>query len=325
MRAVLVALAALLLAGGVAHADYYPGPISVAQTCAPVTGVLAAANATISLPCAGAANYDITITPTSGQPALVGTLTSVDPVNNNGPRLLFKAGVGALGTNTLALNGLQGGLEYRTDGASGVGAQAITLTSYTSGSATVTISASYNSTMVFVNGPILMAEEIALRAGRAFTASSGSQSLASGNYQSVVFTNPASNTMRAIITNRRISCDLATGSVAPKWYSLPNPTANLPATTAPTSNRRTGGSTSAMGFTYNSNGGTFPDTATSTPLASRTGGFVPTGGMAGGPGDVMRTVEPGQSTALTILGTGAGLATNPLCSIDVTWYEEPVN
>ena len=132
--------------------------------------------------------------------------------------------------------------------------------------------------------------------------------------------------MRAILTDRETSCDTATGTVALHWYSISNPTTNLPTTVATITNRKTGGAAPVLTAAYNASVTTFPDTATSTPLASRVSGPVPTGGVIGGPGVTMRTLEPGNSYALTILGavSGVGGAT-PNCALTFVDYEEPVN
>ena len=301
-----------------APGSIFPG--NVIQSCGPVSATLGALGASLALPCAGAGSFIILIQPTGGAP-LVGTFASTDSVTG-GNRLLFKTGVGPMGVSAQPVNGTAGQLEYRTVGGNG---QTITLTSYTSGSALVTIYGSYNPQDIFIGGPVHTAEEDALRNGKAFSSSSGVQMVTAGQYMSMMLANPSNSGVRAIITKRTIACDNPTGQVAPKWYGLANPTLNLPATVTAISPRKTGGSTSLLNSTYTASSATFPDTTTSTPLASRVSALIPTGGGPGGPGDVMRTLEPGQSTVLTILATANGLGTNPSCAIDTFWYEESVN
>ncbi len=295
-------------------------PLS-AQTCGPVSGTLASLGASLSLNCLGASNYLITMATPAGNTALVGTFSSSDTVTG-GARRLWKTGVGALAVSSDSLAGNQGSLEYRTVGG-GYG-QTVKLTAYTSGATLVTIVAVQQPTTVFVNGSVQNSDEDAVRAGRGFTASTGTQSVVAGQYLNLYIANPPGNTSRVIYTLRNVSCDNPSGQIAPKWYGLPNPTTGLPTTAVAVLNRKTGGAASAV-TAFVSNGTTLPDTTTTTPMASRTGGMIPTGGMAGGPGSVVRTLEPGQSTVLTILGTASGVAANPYCTIDYFWYEEATN
>lgn len=336
MRRIAALAAALLLAAIPARADYFPGPLQVVpangvlptnviQTCGPVTAVLNSANsAPVSLACPGASGYIITVVTTPGQPAFVGTLNSTDNVTG-GNRLLFKTGVGELDVSSVILTGTQGNLEFRTVGAPS-GGQAISVGSYTSGSATVTIWGAYTPTVVFPNGAMHTSEEAALRNGKAFSAGTGNQTVAVGNYESILLSNPSTSGIRAIITQRQMTCDNPTGVVPAKWYSIPNPTTNLPTTAAPMSNRKTGGANSVLTITYNASATNYPDTATATPLANRVAGMVPTGGTVGGPGQVMRTLEPGQSFAMTIQSvSNGGLTAAPICGMTMVWYEESTN
>ena len=294
------------------------------QTCGPTTGTIAAAGQGVTLSCPGAASYTVIVTPTSGSP-LIGTLAATDPLSGAG-RLIFKAGVGELDVSSVGMFGSPGQVEYRLVGSADAGGLNIAASGYTSGSATVSITATFNPEAVFLNSPVHTSDEAALRNGRAYSTSSGLMAVANGTYESLVLSNPAGNSVRAIITARETSCDVPTGNVAPHWYSLSNPTTNLPTSPATVTNRKTGGVTSTLSAVYNTGSTTFPDTATSTPLASRVAGPVPTGGIVGGPGTVMRTLEPGNSTAITIAGeaTGFGGAT-PNCAVTLAWYEEVLN
>ena len=294
------------------------------QTCTPATGTIGALGQGVTLSCPGASSYNVIVTPNASAP-LIGTLSSSDPLSGAG-RLIFKAGVGELDVNTVPMLGSTGTVEYRMTGSADPGGLSLAASAYTSGSATVTIYASYNPEILFLGAPVHLADEAAVRAGRAYSTSTSLQALGNATYENLVLANPAGNNVRAIITLRETSCDIATGVVATHWYSVSNPTTNLPTTAAAITNRRTGGTTSTLSATYNAGVATFPDTSPSTPLASRIAGPVPTGGIVGGPGTTMRTLEPGNSTVLTIVGqaTGIGGAT-PNCAITVAWYEEALN
>ena len=90
-----------------------PGTIfgtNAIQGCGPVTGTLAALNASLTLSCAGAAGYVISVTPTSGQSALIGTLASTDSTTG-GNRLIFKTGVGELDVSSVPMTGNQTNVE----------------------------------------------------------------------------------------------------------------------------------------------------------------------------------------------------------------------
>ena len=253
---------------------------------------------------------------------MIGTLSSVDSTSGAG-RVLYKAGYVGLGVSSLPFTGTGGTTyEYRTVGG-GYG-QSLTLTAYTSGSATVTIVGTFPSSIAFTNGSVSTDEGVAVRQGRGFSATTGNQSVTSGQYESLLLTNPTSSTMRLMLVARQAYCDNPTGTTAPKWYSLSDPTTNLPATAASAVNRKTGGGASVATVAYTASATTYPDTATSTPLASRVAGTVPTGGLIGGPGEIMRTVEPGHSYSLTILGVANGLGTTPVCGMNFAWFEEPL-
>ncbi len=321
MRAVLLALAGLAIAATAAHAEAIGGTAAPIVVCPTVTGTLSALGNSVTTTCI-AANYSVTVTTPSGGTALSGTFTSTDPATSS-PHRLWKNGVGDLGTSTEVVTGSQGQLDYRTVGDT-VGGETIKLTAYAGGSAVVSITGFSNPGLVFVGSAVHTSDEEAVRAGKGFTVSTGSQSVTVGQYLNLYIANPSANSARVMYTLRNVSCDNPSGQVAAKWYGLPNPTVGLPTTALVIGNRKTGGATSAV-TAFLSNGTTLPDTSPTTPMASRSGGLIPTGGMAGGPGSVVRTLEPGQSTVLTVLSTANGLGTAPVCTIDYYWYEEATN
>lgn len=305
------------------------------QIFGPYTGTLAKVGDSVVVPAIanGCGTYFISIVTASGDTAFQGTFASSDSVTGGSKRLI-KTGVGALQVASATLNGTQGNLEYRTTG--GVGGQAITCTAWTAGRATVLIWGVAVSTAPFINGAVETTEGAALRASRAFTAAAMAQ-IAGGSLFNFLFVNATGSNTRAIFNQRRLATDNPSGQIAAKYYSLSNPTINLPTTAATARNRANFGplssaitcfsSTSTASATAN-NGGGFPDTSTSTPLASRIGGILPTGGFFGGPEDIDAIVDPGSSVVYSILSvtnSGTLASTNPYLSFLVTWVEEPLN
>lgn len=292
------------------------------QTCGPVTGTLAAVGDAVTMPagCNGFGTLIITVTTASGDSAFVGTFASRDAVTG-GPRRLHKTGVGALQVSTETLSGTQGALEYRTCG--GAGPQTITATAATSGRATVTIYGMLATTACFVNGSVQNAEEAALRAGKAFSASTGNQVVTTGNYLSLLVSNPANSGVRLVIpaSNRIVGCDNVSSAMLPKYSSLVNATTNLP-TTAATVTRRGGTTGTSAATALIANAASKPDTSptTANPIG------LPFFGAYAVPQD--RTLEPGNSTLIYILGVTvpAGLGSaNSTCSIIISWFEESLN
>lgn len=287
------------------------------QTCGPVSKVLAAAGDSIDLPCAGASNYLITFTTPSGQTPLIGTMSSTD-TTTGGSRRLVKTGIGPLEVSTENLNGAQGAsatLEYRTVGG-GYG-QRISLPAYTSGQALVNIIAMYQPTTMFINGEVHDDQDVALRNGRSFTASTGVMTVANNNFLSVQFALPAGVNRRAFISMRAFGC-----SVAAEFAGVSNPTTNLATTPATVSNRKTGGATSAATVTY-SMATTHPDTNPAATLPA--GGLISAGGTTYLGKEYSRTVEPGTSFTNWISGPPTGLGTSARCHITYLWFEAPIN
>lgn len=287
------------------------------QTCGPATGVLSAAGQSVELPCPGAANYLITLSTPSGQTPLIGTLSSSD-TTTGGSRRLVKTGIGPLEVSTENLNGAQGAgvtLEYRTVGG-GYG-QKISLPNYTSGQATVTIIAMYQPTTVFINGAVHDEQEVALRNGRSFTASTGIQAVSTGNFLSMQFSMPAGANRRAFIHLRALGC-----SMAAEFAGVSNPTVNVPTTPATISNRKTGGATSVATATYSMSNAR-PDTSPTTALPA--GGLISAYGTTYLGKEYARTVEPGTSFTNWIGGAGGGLGAASRCHITYLWVEEPIN
>lgn len=321
MRSAIAAL--LLCLAPAAHAQtFLNGTIQTTPTtvpiCTPVTGTLAALNDAVTLTCPGAPNYIITLSTPAGQSPLVGTIQSLDPGTGAGRRLI-KSGVGPLQLASEPLNGLQGSPEYKT--VNGGSAQQVKLTAYTSGQATVTITPQATANTVNIGSEVQSPEDVALRQGRSYTATTGIQSVTAGNFLSLQVTNPSTNNSRAFITTRAFGCNV-TGT-PPEFAGVSNPTANLATTAATITNRRTGGAASGIQIAYGM-GTTHPDTSPAATLPP--GGFVANGGSATLLGsEYTRTVEPGTSFVNWIGGSGGGLAAAARCHITFLWYEVPIN
>ena len=290
-----------------------------ASTCGPVTATLTGAGQSVSLSsanCLGASNYLIQVVTPNAQSALIGTLTSSD-ATTGGTRRFVKTGVGSLETATDTLNGQQGSLEYRTVGG-GYG-QTITLSAYTSGQATVTILGLYNPTTVFINGSVDTRIDVAARQGRIYTATTGIQSVAAGNYLSLQFSIPSTANYRAFITSRVLDCNV-TGTTVLNYFGTSSPTVNLATTAATITNRGiTGGVISSAAVTY-AMATTHPDQSPST--TNPAGGFIQAGAETILGNDFMRVVSPGQTFVNWIGGTGGGLSAASSCYITYLWYEE---
>ena len=263
------------------------------QTCGPFTGTLANAGDSVTASCPGAASYIIQIVPANG--GMTGTISSTDSATGGG-RLLFKTGVGQLDTNVISYSGAASATEYRTVG-TGYG-QKITLTAVASGSSTVTILGSYQTSTVFLNSPIHTADEAAVRAGRAYSVSTSYQTVAAGQNLSLYLSNPSTNNLRLILSNRILSCDSASSL---SYYGLGSATLNIPGTSATPANRKTGGVASLTSAAYGV-ATTRPDTSPTT--ANPVGGILPA--LGGEPTLPIRTLEPGSNYS-------------------AAWYEEPIN
>ena len=275
-----VAAAALCLASP-AHAGQYrnpdgsvsPGvvleqggkPITPGvQVCGPYTGVLSNLGDTFAMPaaCNGYGTYFIHITTAAGDQPFVGTIQATDSVIGSGRRLI-KSGVGDLQVSSETLTGTQGVLDYRTTG--GPGAQQVTATAYTSGRATVTLYAINEATAPFINGAVDTPEGAALRQGKAFTASTGSQVVTAGQYLSILLNNPLGSGVRLVIPmmNRIVGCNNPSNAALPLFASLPNVATNAP-TTAAIITRRGGTSGSSFASVSTANSANKPDTSPST-------------------------------------------------------------
>lgn len=318
MKRLLLA-ACLFLAPFAAYGQAYStGP----QTCGPVTGTLTSVGDSVSLPCPGASGYVIQFTANGSAAALSGTISSTDSTTGGG-RLLFKTGVAELDVPTVTMTGSSTGLvEYRSTGA-GYG-QKITLTAVTSGSATVTIIGNSAPATILPNAPFHTSDEAAMRAGRAFTASTGFQSTAVGSYLVQTLTNPAGSGVRDVIPpyDRIIGCNNPSSALLPNFASAVNVTSGAP-TTALTVSKR--GSQTGAAAQSTSTGGVQTALPATTPANANPTGMPTFGGYAV---PQERTLEPGNTYTIWIQGVAipTGLAsTTPSCASIISWTEEAIN
>lgn len=282
------------------------------------SGTIGALNGTVDLDCPGAQSAVIAISGTFN-----GTLTALgsgdlSAVSSGiwGGRLLFKSGVGSLGTNTVTGDGsVAMANEYRVV----VGGRALRLkmTAYTSGTATIRITASAGSSITFANGPTHNALEEATRAGRAFSVSTSIQSVAAGNYLNTRFSNPAGSGKNCFVVIRRFDNNYTQVS---EYYGVANPVALTSPTTVTPSNLDTGGVASVVTFTWNM-GTTRLDSSPTT--ASPVGGVISMGSSA--TIETARLIRPGQSFGHYIGGSGGGLGATARLGVTLNWYEEAIN
>ena len=153
------------------------------------SGTIAGQGEEVTLECPGTASATIHLLGT-----FTGTLevTGVagDGANDVGGRLIFKSGVGSLGTNKVSISGPHDD-EWRV----ATGGKSVTLrcTDYTSGSLAVVIGATRNPSIMFINGPVRNSIEEATRAGRALLASAPNQAVNSSQGLHVILRNNTPN------------------------------------------------------------------------------------------------------------------------------------
>lgn len=272
-------------------------------------GTISAAGEFVELVCPGAASATVEVTGTFD-----GTLEAIGRAHStgglDGERLIFQTGVGSLGRNAVVASGTYD-LEWRH--VAGGYSIAIRASAWTSGSATIKISASQGNSTVFVLGPVRTSIEEALRAGRSFLAATPSFSVTSGNYFHVKLSNPANSGRNLFVYNRRFT---NTGSNVLTYLAYANPTAT-PANSGVVPNLILGGPAAAATFSYEQN-------ANATFLGG-TGGSAeaipPDGRVAQRRLEVM--MPPGSSLGFTIAGQGGPVTSGTITSV-IEFYEEAI-
>jgi predicted secreted protein len=289
----------------------YKPSISTWQT----TGTINSLNGTVELDAPGSSSAIISVSGTFvGSLTFTGSGATVAENGIQGGRLAFKSGVGSLGTNVIDIKGTSVNNEYRI--VTGGKSIRVKMTSYTSGTATVKITASAEASTVFINGPVHDAFEEAVRAGRAFSAGTGFQAITGSNYLKYRFANPANSGVNAFVTIRRTVT--ATTTEFLNSQLVINPSAITTPTVVTPSNLKTGGVSSLIEFT------------TKLEATALTGGII-TGGLPiplnGIPLniEVIRLVQPGEVFGYQIQGAGGPLSQSVSCGVAVIWYEENIN
>ena len=284
------------------------------------TGTISALNGRVELDAEGSSSAVISV---SGD--FVGTLTvtgSESTVAENGiqgSRLLFKSGVGSLGSNSVNLTATTGNTEYRI--VTGGKSIRVNASLYTSGTATVKIVASAQPSTVFVNGPVHDSLEQATRAGRAFSVGTGITEVTAGNFLNYIFSNPSGSGVNAFVTLRSFTNNRANGSVPLEVGQVISPVAlDTPVNVIP-ANLRNGSGTSSMLFNYKAQAARIDSSPTT---ANPIGLITPTGGIVLKV-ETMRLVQPGESFGFFAGGAGNNLASAARIAMNVVWYEESVN
>lgn len=294
------------------------GPVTIGTLPNPglTTGSLAANGATFEIDTTGSASAVISVSGT-----FIGTLTvtgsndaTTTGASTNGGRLLFKSGIGSLGTNQIVNAGVAINNEYRI--LTGGKSIKVTMSAYTSGTATIKIVPSINPSLTFINGPVHDAMEEAIRAGRAFSVGTGVQAAAIGTYLKSRFANPSNSGVNCFVTLRSFTNN-ATGGTLPELQIF----TSVPAMTSPTavtpSNLKNGAASSVVDFSWKMEATILGGTAGA-------GLIVPNSGV---PRDIntVRLVQPGESFGYVLGGAGGILTSALRGSMVFTWYEEAIN
>jgi hypothetical protein len=278
------------------------------------SGTISALDGAVELDAPGSASAIIAIMGTFvGVLTFTGSGATVAEDGTQGNRIVLKSGVGSTGTNTVKHTGTSVDNEYRI--ATGGKSIRVKMTAYTSGTATVRITASAEPSTIFVNGPVHTSFEEAVRDGRAFSAGTGFQSIATTNYLKYRFSNPSDSGVNAFVTIRRTVT--ATTSAFLNSQLVISPDAMTTPTAVTPANLRTGGVTSDIDFT-------FKNDAAALSGGTLTGGLpIPLNGIPLNI-DTVRLVQPGEVFGYQIQGAGT-LAQPVSCAVAVIWHEETVN
>ena len=228
-------------------------------------------------------------------------------------RLVFKSGVGSLGTNWIVGSGAISS-EYRIlTGGKRLNISA--LAGY-SGSITVRVTATQTASIVFVNGPVHTAEEEAVRTGRGFLVSTGNISVAANNYLNFALVNPAGSGRNIFVTLRKFT--QSTGNVL-TYQSRTNPSAISGGTSVTPTQRRNDVSTASVAtFSYQAS-----TSAISTGTAGASG-MIPLSGVDESI-TTLRMLAPGTSLGYSIGGAGGVLTSAATIGVDIVWFEENTN
>lgn len=236
------------------------------------------------------------------------------------PSRLSVSGYGSSGRATITGDGTASNKQYRAN-AGGLVFVAKAGADF-SGSVTITLYATAPSPITLIGGSVHTSDEEALRAGRAYTTSTGVGTVASGNSMVLYLSNPAGSGKRVFIKDRIFTATREDNltAVGPQFYGISSPTGNIPAGNAVVSNRGDGTVTSALVAKF----------AVVNAANLPSGGTTGAGNLsAGGQFNLTleRTLEPGKAFAQVMTNTSSGAlggAFNILMTITAGFYEEPI-
>lgn len=165
--------------------------------------------------------------------------------------------------------------------------------------------------------PVQMREDAAFRAGRAFTISTGKMTDASGNVACLYVQN-TSATNTYFITSRLFTDNLPSNVASTAFFSIANPTANLPTQTGTATSRNGSGTLPGAVIRYGVSTAANQPTGTVGP-----GNLLPMGQVLLGE-PFGRAILPGASFTNCIEGAGTGLTgnTDMVAAITFTLYYE---
>lgn len=281
--------------------------------CAVQSGTLTATGQTVTIACANAGAYAITVTPNS----FVGTLSFTS--NTGSPKRINRNGQAPLQVSSLTYRAIDTGV--RNYAVAGGNSLVVTATNVTSGSIAVSISATGG---VIYNIPIGEFQTSALASllnGRSFTTGfpGGTLNVPNDSLACINLSLPATATVRLIYEARMFSTDVVTSQQPVRYYVVNNATAGLPTTSAPVNPRGASGYTSQAVATYGQL------SALPTGGATGLGGYVPTGGVLLEL-PLEKTLEPGANQTMCIIGKQAnGVGTTSSPSMILGWREQAIN
>lgn len=233
------------------------------------------------------------------------------PDSPPGGRLLFKTGVGSIGSNVITGYGDGALVEYRI--VTGGGDVIFTPQNWVSGAATLTFKPDPVAAIGFVNGPVHGAEEESVRNKRSYLASTGMLSVQATEALFVTLSNPAESGRNMYLENRIFS---STATISLEYKAYGNPTAVL-SQTAAVLNRFVGADSAVMECKYQvATGGTVVMGGT-----EGSGDTIPANGI---PREwrVLVVVTPGNSLGFEIKGSGNNIGQAARLGVTFEWYEE---
>ena len=269
-------------------------------------GTISAVGEFVELVCPGAASAKIEIVGTFN-----GTLGGYGRAHSeagwDGGRLIFRDGVGSLGTNKVAIAGTYD-LEWRA--VAGGYSILIRTDAWTSGSATVRISASAAPSIMFINGPVRTSLEEATRAGRAFLASAPNQQVTAGNALATILRNDTTDHIVWLLDR-----ELASTAQGVQYRAYINPTTTL-SQSGPISPLLQGAAIPA-GITA-----TYQSVPSGTNLGGASGSGLPFNFRESI--SALYGIKPGGAVGFTIDGSGGGLNNAATLGARFHAYYEPI-